>query len=286
MVPCGQRLSCWTAFYKHQIQHCTKNHKGQTRFICRLKSCSAKLHSSEEGLKTHIRSHLKNLPLPCPFIDCKPVDPGLGLAVQLNTFTRIIDLTRHFEEMHSHLFGLVLDAHSAILLPRWEPCQCPTHPLPRPPPLPVSILPPGSLFAGPIRVQPTARLIRLMSDNIPFPSLPAAHNPKSVRPRKRLQIQPTRDETAHNQLYRRDGPYEFADLPKVVDNHDIAGSPDFVVQRVGEGLPFRKDLARPLPMCRMPMRERPPPPTSIFYDTLRKQVLQEYAEGETDLTNS
>ncbi|KAJ7453218.1 hypothetical protein FB451DRAFT_673390 [Mycena latifolia] len=290
MVPCGQRISCWRAFHKHQIKHCAtrkKNHNGVAHYICRLNKCSAKLHTSGVSLKTHIElSHLKHLPLPCPFTNSKPSASALGGTARLNTFSRSRDLVLHLQEQHANLMGRELDMGSKLLLPRWEPHR--PVPLPVPPALPHHISS-GSLFIGdPITVYPTPHLTRIMSDS--GTSLPASHIPKAPQRRKMLQATTFRDESPPKHHHRKDVEYEFADLPDVEYHQPaciltpagIMDAPHFVVKRVGA---LRKDLVRPPPMPEAPMKEEPPPPTSIFYDTLRKQVMEQYALGEGAATD-
>jgi hypothetical protein len=87
--------------------------------------------------------------------------------------------------------------------------------------------------------------------------------------------------------------YDFAELPTVYYDSEsqnmlpagIIGPPYFVVQRAGGEFSDRADLVRALPMPQAPMPEKPPPPTSIFYETLREQVLVSYALGEDAATD-
>jgi hypothetical protein len=61
--------------------------------------------------------------------------------------------------------------------------------------------------------------------------------------------------------------------------------PSFILRRINEGFPERKDLARPLPLDEVPVREYPPPPPSIFFDVLSRQVYAQYAAGEGAATD-
>ncbi|KAJ7706687.1 hypothetical protein B0H17DRAFT_1034274 [Mycena rosella] len=286
MVPCGQRICCWKAFHKHQLKHCgsrKKNHSGVVHYLCRLNKCSAKLHTSGASLKSHIElSHLKNLPLPCPFTTCDPVISELGRAAHIITFSRSRDLLSHLEEAHADLIGRELDVCSKLLQPRWEPC--PPYPLPVPPPLPYTVdIPPAAPFGNPIIVHPTLRLTRLISSG--SSTLPASHAPKSPRRRKMLRAPDPRDASPPD-LHSRDLQYDFADLPKVEFNQktgsfspNILDAPHFRVRPIGEGLPRRRELVRPPPLREVPVVETPPPPASIFHDVLHKQVMTEYALG-------
>ncbi|KAF7355522.1 hypothetical protein MSAN_01469200 [Mycena sanguinolenta] len=66
---------------------------------------------------------------------------------------------------------------------------------------------------------------------------------------------------------------------------NVLAPPYFDVRRVGTESE-RAELVRPLPMPQPPMRPAPPPPTAIFYESLRQQVLAEYALGEDAPTAS
>lgn len=256
-------------------------------YVCRLNKCSAKLHTSVAALKSHIElSHLKHLPLPCPFTSCVPDVLDFGPTQQF-VFSRSRDLVMHFEEEHADLVDRELDVSSDLLLPRWEPCY-PAHPLPVPPPLPRSI-PPWGVFLEPVTVKPTAHLTQVISAS--HTSLPITHTPKPPRRRRMLGKPSTRDPSPANQQQSR---FEFADLPDVKFNRgtktmsppNILRAPNFVVRRISDRFPQRKDLARPLPMGQVPLIEKPPPPTSIFYDALRRQVFSEYALGESATVDS
>ncbi|KAJ7138140.1 hypothetical protein C8R44DRAFT_766916 [Mycena epipterygia] len=290
LAPCGQKISCWRAFHKHQSKHCGRKPSkiGAHHYVCRLSKCSAKLHTSPAALKSHIElSHLKHLPLPCPFTSCVPDVLDFGPTQHFITFSRSRDLVMHFEEEHADLIDRELDVSSELLLPRWEPCY-PARPLPIPPPVPRSI-PPGGIFLEPIAVKPTPHLTQVISAS--HTSLPVTHTPKPPRHRRMLGKPSIRDPSPANQQQSR---FEFADLPDVEFNRetntlsppDILQAPNFAVQRIGKGLPQRKDLVRPLPMGQVPLIEKPPPPTSIFYDALRRQVYSEYALGQSAAVDS
>ncbi|KAJ6539898.1 hypothetical protein DFH09DRAFT_69749 [Mycena vulgaris] len=231
---------------------------------------------------------MKHLPLPCPFANCEPDVVDFGRAGRSNAFSRSLDqVIVHLEKDHADLIGHKLDRCSKMLLPSWEPCP-PPRPLPVPPPLPPSNnIPPGSLFVGEITVLPTTRLTRLISSS--GTSLPVSHTPKPPRRRKMLQG-PNPHEPSSPDRNGSNFRYEFADLPEIEYNPEtdsmMPADMDFFIQHVGEGLPQRRDLVRPPPMPVVPMMERPPPPTSIFYDALRKQVMIQYARGEGAATDS
>jgi hypothetical protein len=199
---------------------------------------------------------------------------------------------QHLEDQHGDLIGQAVDVHSNILLPRWDPFP-PSKAAIIPPRLPPSnSIPLGISFAEPIIVKPTPRLTRLISDE--SGSLPISHTPKSAPQRRTLQSSHTAahelSPPKHNPPHR--SPYDFANLPDIEYHRDkdiltpphILEPPHFTVQKIGEGLhgAQRRDLARPLPMPVGSVLgvDSPPPPTSIFYDALRRQVLAEYAEGQ------
>ncbi|KAJ7147888.1 hypothetical protein C8R43DRAFT_524901 [Mycena crocata] len=269
----------------HQIKHCgtRKNRSGGVHYMCRLTRCSAKLHDSIASLKAHIElSHLKHLPLPCPFTNCDHTPNNRPLESS-KSFNRSQDLAKHLEESHTELMGQELDVCSPLLRSRWEPCP-PTHPMTKPPPLPLSNnIRLGGLFVAPIVVRPTARLTRLISNS--STSLPPSHAPKRAGRRKMLHTPAAREESPPNSHRHQ---HEFPDLPDVECNRDtgtvtptnLLSPPNFVVRATGGAFP-KRDLVRPLPMREMPLAERPPPPTSLFYEKLREQVYGQYAEGET-----
>ncbi|KAJ7812646.1 hypothetical protein B0H14DRAFT_1453366 [Mycena olivaceomarginata] len=281
--PCGQTLNCWKAFYKHQVKHCTVQ-KDRVHYICRLTDCSRKLHKSLSSLKTHVELwHLKKTPLPCPFRTCVDVE---GLA----TFSRSQDLVQHLEGVHRDLIGQTISLYSALFLPRWEPfppSKSHIRPPPQLPPPTSSTVPPINYFVEPIQIISTPRLTRLFSGESSL--LPAAHTSKHP-PRCRMlqssQAAPRDTSPPLPQSDNNGSRHDFADLPDTqfhwtkgpLTPPDILDPPNFVVQKIGA--PQQRDLIRPLPQRSWGLVDSPPPPTSIFYDALRKQVLTQYAEGE------
>ncbi|KAF7341125.1 hypothetical protein MVEN_01846900 [Mycena venus] len=297
LVPCGQTLNCWTAFYKHQLkQHCParKVHKAQVQYACRLSNCSAKLHNALSSLKSHVEhSHMKNSPFPCPFTTCITArSPGSGKPTQFMTFSKIQDLVLHFEAQHGDLIGRAIDMHSAILLPRWDPLP-PKKSMITPPPLPPSTsISPGTLFLHPIIVKDTSRFTQFRLISAPSSSLPAAHAPKYVPRRQMLQSsQAIVDDSSPPKAHH--APHDFAKFPDIeyFENMEILSPPGllepqtFVVQQIGESLPKHKDLVRPLPQHSWPLMDSLPPPTGIFYEALREQVYAGYAKGEGAATD-
>ncbi|KAJ7498678.1 hypothetical protein FB451DRAFT_1358167 [Mycena latifolia] len=304
-VPCAQELSCWKAFYKHQVKkHSSKRkmHNGEIAYVCRLNKCSAKSHLSSAAFKTHVElSHMKNISLPCPFSNCAPLFPAFGRPTLYNTFLKEKDLIAHLEFHHADLIGCELDLRSEKLLPSWKP-RPPIRPLPLPPPLPSGLVLTASLRLDelPPRIirAPTwfERLEAAEADSTPSNSLapssslapptstPQAHTPKTPTGRHRLLRYPA----AHVSSPPDPEPgllYDFDELPEIKYTDDEAcrkcpapplGAPDFVVQRAE-----RCALVRALPMREAPMPERPPPPKSIFIEALRQQVFAQYADGES-----
>ncbi|KAJ7036271.1 hypothetical protein C8F04DRAFT_1095929 [Mycena alexandri] len=287
LLPCGQTLNCWTAFYRHQHKHCAtcKSPRGGRDYVCRLNKCNAKLHlSSLMALKSHIELfHLKHLSFPCPFTACRDVGfPGSGNEPILLTFSRTQQLVQHLETQHGDLIGQAVDVHSDVLLHRWEPFS-PVRLLPRPPPLPLSNdIHLGGLFVEPIIIRPTPHLAQLISDE--SPSLHIRHLPKT--PHHRMLRHPTLTtrrppSPSHDNNISGSSEYEFANLPEyhpednTITPPGILEPPWFALQPIHNGLP-RRDLVRPLYMRRNLTTDTPPPP-SISFDVLKKQVFGEMA---------
>ncbi|KAJ7154109.1 hypothetical protein C8R46DRAFT_445229 [Mycena filopes] len=296
-LPCGQKLNCWKAFSKHcQIKHCTTRRRpngGGVHHVCRLAKCNAKLQLTLTALKSHIEhSHLKHLPLPCPFTRCREKGfPGSGQEPTLLTFSRPQDLVRHLETQHGDLIGQAVDVDSNILLHRYEPLS-PRKSLAKPPPLPLSGsngIRLGGLFVEAIVVRPTPHLVELISNESTH--LPSRHLPKRV-PRSRMLRHPTSIGTHRTPSTNHNSEYEFADFPDVEYHREtniltppgILDPPWFAVRPVRDGF-LHRDLVRPLPPANPPM-DAPPPRASIFYDALRRQVMEEYALGRDRTTNS
>ncbi|KAJ7627862.1 hypothetical protein DFH06DRAFT_557883 [Mycena polygramma] len=255
-----------------------------SQYICRLNECRAKLQANLNSLEAHVeRSHLQHSLLPCPFNKC--ANPGL------TTFSRTKDLVLHLEQHHGDLVGQAVDVCSVLLLPRADPFR-PAQSTIIPPKLPSSTqIPPGGIFVKPITVRSTPRLAHLTSNK--SAPLPPAHIPEAEPPRKLQYERPmtqTPSPTERTHTYRH---YEFADFPdieyhmetKTLTPSGIIGRPRFDIRPEGDGLP-RKDLVRPPPVHSWPLVDSPPPPQSIFYEVLRKQVMTEYAAGEGAATNT
>ncbi|KAJ6538567.1 hypothetical protein DFH09DRAFT_1283379 [Mycena vulgaris] len=293
-APCGQELSCWKSFFKHQIKKHTskrRSHNGAA-YTCRLNKCSAlKEHHSSEALKAHVElSHMKSVFLPCPFANCTPHIPDFGRPAKYNLFLKEKDLIGHLHLHHADLIGCELDVRCDKLLPSWEP-RPPMRPLRAPPDLPTGIVPTATFrieALAPRTIRGPGWFFRATeSDSAPSsslapPSTPLAHTPKTPAGRRRLLRSPAAPSSAPD--HAAEPEHDFDDLESLGFDestgtmHPAAlGPPHFVLRRAAE----RCELVRPLPMGEIPLRERPPPPTSIFHEALRQQVFAQYALGES-----
>lgn len=264
---------------------------------------------------------MKNVPLPCPFANCRPVIPDFGRPTGHNTFLRERDLIAHLEGQHSDLVGSKLDPRSELLLPSWEP-RPPILPLAMPPDLPMGKIPRASFRLEEPRKMESGWFSRVTADRaststnrlappltrVPTPSLTLIPlTPKT--PAGRRPLLPNPSITSVLSEHDSEPQYDLADLPDVVYDADTGGMarlettargfgrfhpyqsakvpidiapPRFAVRRVSD----RAELVRPLRMPQAPMPEAPPPPTSIFYEELRQQVYTQYALGEDAASDS
>ncbi|KAK7038334.1 hypothetical protein R3P38DRAFT_2905671 [Favolaschia claudopus] len=283
---CQQLLNSQKAFVEHQIRKHSGRRKGlraQTQFVCRLENCGSKVHTSLTSLETHIESsHMKHFPLPCPFTSCAH---RTGLESLLTTFTRTKHLLQHFEERHGDLIGQIIDLSSPTLLAGRDPTRLTFI---KPPDLPRTVLS-SSLRIDTVKVLPSARLTWIMS--LAGNELPPAHcrpiitpqHPQMLSPGPASQISPL----SASPIPRIHG-HDLADLTGAYMSEEgpirpeLLCPPLFVVQDIP---PERKDLVRPLAQHSWPSKDVPPPPTSIFYEALRKQVFAQYAMGEGAATD-
>ncbi|KAJ6539584.1 hypothetical protein B0H19DRAFT_1179691 [Mycena capillaripes] len=310
--PCGQELGSWKLFLKHQLKKHISKRKGV--YTCGLNKCSAKIHGSMDSLRAHVESsHMKNVPLPCPFANCKPHIPDFGRPTPYNMFLREKDLLGHLSSSHPHLIGRELDLRSEQLLPGWEPCS-PIRPLPVPPDLPSGKIPTATFrleSVPPPRMRSYAWMMRLDAEGTSSSSSTLAPPPPTSTPTPTPSLIPLTPKTPAGRgrgllrtssLIRTSSPdpepdtepdYDFADLPAVYYDEDarnmvpasILRAPNFIVQRAGGDFADHADLVRSLPMLQAPMPETPPPPTSIFHEALRQQVFLQYALGEDAVTD-
>lgn len=276
-------------------------------YHCGLNKCSAKQHSSLKAFNLHVEtSHMKNVPLPCPFANCVPALPQFGRPARYYTFNRERELIGHLNADHADLLGCELDVRdSEKLLPSWEP-RPPIRPLPAPPDLPSGTVSTASFrleYVKPRDIRSWGWLARVEAEaestststnflappSTPIP-MPLTPVPKTPGGRRRLLHSPA------TQLGPPDGntelEYDFADFDSV--HYDVAtrgmlpaniiAPPHFVVQPVGAGAGV--ELVHAPQMREVPVRERPPPPTSIFHEALRQQVYAQYASGEEAATDS
>ncbi|KAJ7286562.1 hypothetical protein C8J57DRAFT_1708820 [Mycena rebaudengoi] len=288
-VVCGRELACWKSLYKHQLKHCStrRGPNGSVNYMCRLPKCSAKMHASLKALSSHVElSHMKNVALPCPFANCKPVIPEFGRPPTFTSFFRPRDLITHVEYIHGEHIGSELDVRSTdVLLPNWEPRR-PARPLLKPPPLPPSAEFRSAVLLGtPVKV-PRAPCFTSASTGDTFPPLSQTlHAPHT--PTRRRMLRPGGDEPPSSPP-GSEPQFDIADIPMVRYDEEIGlmhppdaiAPPYLVVQRVDEGFPEYVDLARPVPLSEVPVPEMPPPPPSIFYEVLAKEVYASYAAGE------
>ncbi|KAJ7129416.1 hypothetical protein C8R44DRAFT_978809 [Mycena epipterygia] len=314
--PCMQDLNCWHLYHKHQVvKHSSKRkmHGGGITYVCGLNKCSAKLHNSSEALKTHVKlSHMKGNTLPCPFANCEPHIPEFGRRDEFNMFLRERDLVAHLRRCHEDLIGCEIDLHSELLLPTWEP-RLPIRPLPAPPDLPTHTIPTATFRLEhllPRRIYSPAWFIHLESDRnleavsarhslalppTPTPTPMPTPTPVPRTPatgRRRLLRSPVTAASSSPPAHAFETEYDFDDLPEVRYNSGtgilspagILAPPHFVVTRT-DAAPHA-ELVRALPMREVPLRPRPPPPTSIFHNALRQQVFAQYALGESAATDA
>lgn len=277
-------------------------------YVCGLNKCSAKQHNSSEALKSHVElSHMKGNTLPCPFANCEPHIPEFGRRDEFNMFLRERDLVGHLHRCHEDLIGREIDLHSELLLPRWEP-RPPIRPLPAPPDLPTHTIPTATFrleHLSPRLISSSAWFIHLESDRnleaasarhslapppTPTPTPMPTPTPVPRTPatgRRRLLRSPATPASSSPPAHTFETEYDFDDLPDVRYNFDtvtmspagILAPPHFVVRRTDT-------VPRALPMSEVPLRPRPPPPTSIFHEALRQQVFAQYALGESAATDA
>ncbi|KAJ7180350.1 hypothetical protein C8R43DRAFT_972722 [Mycena crocata] len=300
LVACGVVLNSYKMFYKHQVKkHSSKKRASAGRgatYICRLNKCSAQFHTSPDSFRKHVQqSHMKTVPLPCPFANCKPPIPNFGRAAPYHSFLKEKDLITHLEQAHSEFIDRDLDARSSALRPSWDP-RPPARPLRAPPNLPSDPVPTVQfrLDELPPRDIPSGWFNRLQyqgpgpgsGSSTLGPSLPpwelesAPKTPKTPRGLLRESSLRTQSQAPDTDGPSVDG-LPLADLPQVEFNRKsklmeppgIMAAPYFVIR---EELPGsreggeRVDLARPLHMREAPVPVQPPPPTSIFHEALRQ----------------
>ncbi|KAK7061850.1 hypothetical protein R3P38DRAFT_678332 [Favolaschia claudopus] len=310
---CIEEFCSWRSL----CRHLRKKHTSGSRrkgFTCQLLRCNARQHAKQESLEEHLEhSHMKAVPLPCPFANCLPPMPDFGVRPEKCTFMKEKDLVSHLQQNHSELVGRILDRHSELLLPSWEPHR-PLSP-PVPPELPKDI--PWASFrldyldepvhmrsgwfsrvADEESTQLTKRLPPPLA-RTPTPSLtlipltptktfstrrPLLRDPSILsiasEPEAGLNLDlpdleaVTYDpESARMALRNRHG--RAAPMTPI----DISLPPYFSLRRAG-GEDGRIEHARPLPMLHVPIPEKPPPLASIFYEVLRQQVYAQYAMGQ------
>jgi hypothetical protein len=226
---------------------------------------------------------MKHVAMPCPFASCVTATQDFGKPVMFTTFICTRELVEHLEIYHPEHMGHELNCHSDILLPRWKP-HPPARPLQKPPPLPEPAVFRAAILLGKIVTVESSPCLTQSSIDTNFTP--------SIMPIRRKMLQPHRDEDLSSSTKPRTL-YDFADLPIVscdirsgIFSHpSMLAPPSLVVRRISDGVSEYKDLARPLPLHEVPVQEYPPPPTSIFFDALSRQVYAQYAAGEGAVTD-
>ncbi|KAK7054259.1 hypothetical protein R3P38DRAFT_1490444 [Favolaschia claudopus] len=304
---CIEEFCSWRSL----CRHLRKKHTSGSRrkgFTCQLLRCNARQHANQESLEGHLEhSHMKAVPLPCPFANCLPPMPDYGVRPQKCTFMKEKDLVSHLQQNHPELVGRILEPDSELLLPRSEPRR-PVPPIP--PELP-KVIPWASFRLNyldePVDMRRSGWFPRVADEE-------SAHLTRSLPPPLArtptpsltlIPLTPAKTHSARRPLLRDPSILSIASEPEagldldlqdleavtydpessqmVLRNRhdpiDISLPPYLSLRRAG-GDDGRIEHARPLPMLHVPIPEKPPPPASIFYEVLRQQVYAQYAMGQ------